>query len=405
MRLLIVSQYFWPENFKINDLAEALHSKGHSVTILTGKPNYPEGKFYKNYGFFSRRKEYYKGIEVIRVPLIPRGNSSGLRLAINYLSFVFFSSFFVLLHPKRKFDSVFVFATSPITVAFPAILYKRMHKVKVHLWVLDLWPESVSAAGNIKSPSVHKILTRMVRYIYTRVDKILISSRGFKKSIEEKGISLDKIHYIPNWAEEIFENPTRFERHKFAHLMPVGFKVMFTGNIGEAQDCESILGTAEMLSKNENNVKIVMVGDGRKREWFENSVKQKGLTNVCFLGRHPLSEMPHIIGHADLLLVSLKDEPIFRLTVPAKVQAYLASSKPIVAMLNGEGCAVVSEANAGATCPAGDACGLADILQNLSCKSVDELKRMGALGRLYYDSNFKREKILSDIEALLNTNL
>ena len=402
MKILIVSQYFWPENFKINDLAISLKNKGYEVSVLTGKPNYPQGKFYKGYGFFSRRKEIYHGIKIRRIPLIPRGKSTGIRLAINYLSFVFSSCSYMLFHHK-KYDAIFIFATSPITVAFPALVYRWFHKVKTLLWILDLWPESVSAASNMKNSTIHKLLTQMVKYIYKKVDKILISSKGFKSSIIHKNVPENKINYIPNWAEDIYESPHDIDFFKYKSLIPNGFIVMFTGNIGEAQDCESILATAENLHLHDNNdIQIVMVGDGRKRLWLESEASKKKLTNLHFLGKFPLEEMPNIIAHANVLLVSLKDEYIFTLTAPAKIQTYLASSKPIAAMINGEGANIINEAKAGFSCNAGDSDALAEGLINLSKLQQQELEAIGKKGKQYYDANFRRDKIITEIDKLLH---
>jgi glycosyltransferase involved in cell wall biosynthesis len=399
MNILIISQYFWPENFKINDLAESLVEKKHAVNVLTGKPNYPIGRFYDGYTFFSPRKENHNGIKIRRIPLIPRGKGGGWRLILNYFSFAFISCFYVLFHHK-KYDVVFVFATSPITVAFPAILYRWFHKTKTLLWVLDLWPESVVATSSIRSKFAIEILSRMVRGIYKHVDKILISSRGFLSSIKDKGVPAGKIQYVPNWAESFYEQPQTIDEKRYAGLMPAGFKVMFTGNIGEAQDCEALLATAAYLMDMKSNVQLIMVGDGRKKIWFKKEIQKKQLNNVHFLGGFLPEDMPNLILHADILLVSLKDEPIFALTVPARIQTALASKKPIAAMLNGEGATIIREANAGLTCNAGDARLFAENLHRLSRCTSEELQAMGISGRQYYDFHFKRSKVISEIEQL-----
>jgi glycosyltransferase involved in cell wall biosynthesis len=400
MNILIISQYFWPENFKINDLAEGLVEKGHAVNVLTGKPNYPQGKFYDGYTFFSPRKESHSGVKIRRVPLIPRGKAGGFRLALNYFAFAFAACAYILFH-RKKYDAVFVFATSPITVAFPAILYRWLHKTKALLWVLDLWPESIAAASSIHSKFLLKMLTKMVKFIYARMDKILISSRGFQASVEEKGIPSGKIWYVPNWAEPTYEQPVSVDKEKYAELMPEGFKAMLAGNIGEAQGCEALLAAAEYIAKAKSNIQLVVVGDGRKKMWLERGVQKKQLSNVHFLGKFPPEEMPNLTVHADVLLVSLKDEPIFALTVPARIQTSLAAAKPIAAMLNGEGAAIVNEAKAGLTCSAGDARSFADNLQRLSKCTQEELLAMGISGRQYYDAHFKRSKVISEVEQLI----
>ncbi|GHT09929.1 glycosyltransferase WbuB [Bacteroidia bacterium] len=400
MKILIISQYFWPENFKVNDLAECLAEKGHFVNVLTGQPNYPQGKFYTGYSFFAPRNEVHKGVKIRRVPIIPRGKAGGIRLAANYFSFVISSCFYILFQHK-KYDAVFVFATSPITVAFPSIVYQKFHRVNTLLWVLDLWPESVSAASSVRAEWILRLLSKMVKYIYSRMDKILISSKTFRASLEAKGVPSQKIYYAPNWAEELYEKGT-IDKNKYQSLLPDGFKVMFTGNIGEAQDCEALLATAKHLTSMKSNVQLVMVGDGRKRTWFEEEVKKNCLSNVHFLGRFPIDEMPHIIAHTDVVLVSLKDEPIFALTAPTRIQTALVSAKPIAAMLNGEGAAIVNEAGAGLTCPAGDAIAFAQNLQTLSQYSAAQLNEMGMRGKQYYEANFQREKIIVEIENLLS---
>jgi len=409
VKILIVSQYFYPENFKVNDLAVSLKERGHDITVLTGKPNYPEGRFYKGYGFFSKRKEEYNGIIIFRVPLIPRGKSSGIMLFLNYFSFVLTSCLFILFH-RERYDVTFVFATSPITVAFPAILYRKKYKTlvrrEVHaktlLWVLDLWPESVGAASNISMNTANKLLTGMVKYIYRNVDKVLISSQGFKKSVMDKNVPENKVYYAPNWAENAFEEAENIDFEKYANMIPRGFIVMFTGNIGEAQDCEAILMTAKELKNRQNDAQIVMVGDGRKRSWLQEQATKLVLNNIHFTGRYPLEEMPNIIAHADVLLVSLKDEPIFSLTVPAKIQSYLASKKPILVMLNGEGAEIVKNSSSGLTCSSGDYISLVDNIEEMQKKTSEERIALGIAGYEYYTSMFLREKVISDIEAIMD---
>jgi glycosyltransferase involved in cell wall biosynthesis len=294
-----------------------------------------------------------------------------------------------------------VFATSPITVAFPAILYRKKYGTKTLLWVLDLWPESVSAASNISTNTANKFLTGMVRYIYKNVDKVLISSQGFRKSVMDKKVPENKIHYIPNWAENVFEEAKNINFEKYANVMPNGFIVMFTGNIGEAQDCESILMAAKGLKNRQNAAQIVMVGDGRKRNWLQEQAEKSSLDNIHFIGRYSLEEMPNIIAHADVLFVSLKDKPIFSLTVPAKIQSYLVSKKPVLVMLNGEGAEVIRDSCSGLTCPAGDYISLVDNITEMQKKSPKDRLAYGNAGFQYYNSTFLRRKIISDIETIM----
>lgn len=398
MKILLVSQYFWPETFRINDLAEELNSRGHQVTVLTGKPNYPSGKIAQGYKWYGYQKEERNGIHIIRVPLIPRGNGSGKRLAINYLSFVFFSCLYVLCH-KKKYDVSLTFAISPITQVYAALLHKYLYKSKAYLWVQDLWPESVTAAGKVDNKGIMNILKRMVRGIYDKVDGILIQSQAFKESIDGIGDYNEKIHYIPNWAEEIFENKKNINRQKYIDLMPKGFKIMFAGNIGEAQDFPSLIKAVEE-TKEYKNIHWIIVGDGRKREEIELIAKNRELSNIHFLGRYPLEEMPNFFIHADATLVTLKNEYIFSLTIPSKIQSYMAFGKPILTMVDGIGNEIVEDAKCGYTARAGDYKELANNAIRMSSLSLEEKNKMEENSFKYYQDNFSRNQVIAALIKL-----
>ena len=210
MKILIVSLYFWPEEFRINDLATDLIDRGHEVTVLTGSPNYPKGKFYNGYGF-NYKTEYYKGVKLYRVPIIARG-SNNINLLLNYISFLLSGSIFAFFH-KGNYDKVFAVNFSPITSVIPAIVYSKKNSVKLYLWVQDLWPESVAAASNIKSKKLNLFLTKIVKYIYANSNSILVQSEGFIKSVSDKGISKEKIFYLPNWAEDLYFKHTTMAKY------------------------------------------------------------------------------------------------------------------------------------------------------------------------------------------------
>ncbi len=394
-KILIVTQYFFPEEFKINDLAEELVARGHRVTVLTGKPNYPKGDFFDGYSFSKTIHENYKGADVIRVPVIRRGKGGAIRLILNYMSFVFFASWYVLTH-KMKYDSVFCWETSPITQAYPAILAKKKSKCKLSMWIQDLWPESLSAAGGINNKTILGIVNSMVKSIYKKCDVLFVQSEAFKESIVEKGDFADKIFYAPNWAEDLFVNPVIDEK-KYKDLMPDGFKVMFAGNIGEAQDFDSIIKAAE-LTKEHKDIHWVIVGDGRKRPEVEKWIAEKGLgETVHLLGRFPVTEMPNFFVHADAMLVSLKDDYIFSLTIPSKTQAYMAFGKPILSMINGIGNDIINEIQCGLTANSNDFEGLSNNVLKMSHFDQAVLKEMGEKGRTYYQSNFQKTIVLDTI--------
>jgi len=396
MKILIVSQYFWPENFRINDLALDLLKRGHEVFVLTGKPNYPQGKIYDGYRVMSYTTDLYEGIKIFRVPLIPRGSATGFRLSLNYFSYVLFSCIFILFH-RKKFDVTLTFAISPISQAYPAILHKILFKSKACIWVQDLWPESVTAAGKINSQFVMMCLTKMVKHIYKYSDKILVQSEAFIPSIEEKGGTKKQIGYIPNWAEDLFSNTTVVNKEKYQNLMPFGFKIMFTGNIGEAQDFDSIL-KAVIITKEFKDLKWIIVGDGRKKKWLESEIIRLGLQDtILLLGRFPVEEMPNFFIHADIMLLSLKNEEIYSMTIPSKLQSYLAFGKPVVGMLNGIGAEVIRNANCGEIANASDYNSLANHVVNLYHQEKHFLTLTGENGRRYYNQNFSKENIIDNL--------
>lgn len=403
MRILLVSQYFWPETFRVNDLAQELILRGNEVTVLTGKPNYPQGNIYKGYKFWGYTKESYKGIQVIRVPLFPRGKGSGIRLALNYLSFVFFSCLYILLH-RKKYDVSLTFAISPITQVYAALLHKMIAGSHAYLWVQDLWPESVVAAGKMHSNIVYRVLNSMVKSIYRHVDGICIQSEAFSKSILEKGNFEHKISYIPNWAEDLFTNSLKNNKERFRSLIPSGFIVMFAGNIGEAQDFDSVIQAA-ICTRDCSSIKWVVIGDGRKKEFVEQQINKFGLHDtVLLLGRYPLEDMPDLFVHADVMLVSLKDQYIFSLTIPSKIQSYMSFGKPLVSMMNGIGNEIINKADCGYTAAAGDYKTLANNIKRLSEAKKDDLLLKENSGRLYYDKHFSKDKIISRLIDILQNN-
>lgn len=398
MRILIVSQYFWPESFRINDLAIGLKEMGHEVTVLTAKPNYPQGRFYRGYGLFTVHTEEYRGIKIIRVPIIPRFSGKSWQLVLNYVSFVFFASLIAPFRCRGKVDIIFSYLTSPITAALPAILLKKIKKAPLYLWVQDLWPESVSATGAIKSPGILNGISRLVGFIYRQANKILISSKSFHESIQAYLTNTPiPIEYFPNSVEAVYRPVEKNADFKAKHKLPNGFTLMFAGNVGYAQDFPMLLQAADML-RDKKDIHFVILGEGRHFEWVKSEVKAKNLTDtVHLLGRYPLELMPHFFTHADVLLASLRDEPVFELTVPCKIQSYLACGKPILAALSGEGGKLVEEAGAGLVTPPGQAKALVDAIQTLKQLGQEAIAKMSASALQHYNQFFLRDKLLNQL--------
>ena len=249
MRVLIITQYFWPENFRINDLASGLKERGHKVTVYTGIPNYPDGRFFTGYGFFRNVRQDHNGLEVIRAPLLPRGKGNRISLAINYVSFALGASILAPFLCRKKHDLIFVYEPSPITVGLPALVLKKLKSAPVFFWMQDLWPESLSATGAVNSKSILKMAEGLVRFICRRCDRILIQSEAFSSPVQRLGVIPERILYFPNSAEDLYR-PMQLDKDAIERsLIPAGFRIMFAGNIGAAQDFKTILAAAERLKE------------------------------------------------------------------------------------------------------------------------------------------------------------
>lgn len=396
MKILFVSQYFYPETFKGNDIVFDFVKRGHDVTVLTGKPNYPEGNFYKGYGFLKKSTEVIEGAKIIRTPIYPRRNGNGLHLVLNYMSFVFFSYFACLFRLKGKYDLIFVQQLSPVTMAFPGVWLKKKFNIPLYLWVLDLWPESVLAASNFKNPIIIRFIENIVKKIYNQSDVILISSKYFEKSIKEKLVNKNKeIVYLPNWAEDVFINKTSKSILSIPDL-PLGFNIMFAGNVGESQDFETIIKAAELTLSEDIN--WIIVGEGRKLDWIKEQIQLRQLNNVFLLGRHSIETMPEFFNKANVMLVSLKDEPVFSLTVPAKIQAYMASSKIILGSLNGEGNVIINESGCGYAVNAGNPNLLSEKAIFLKNSPKNKIIEMQMKSKQYYENHFSKKTLFDSLE-------
>lgn len=402
MRLLVVSQYFWPERFRINDLVRGLTGRGHEITVLTGIPNYPEGSFFEGYGLRGRRAEVVAGATVFRVPLVPRGAGGGFRLALNYASFALAASVYGPLLCRDRYDVIFVCQLSPVTVAIPALVMKSLLRVPMMVWVLDLWPESLSASGAVRSRAALQLVDRMVRGIYARSDLLAVASPGFRKSLAERGVAESRIVELPNWYEPEYAAPLSLDGERLAHELPDGFIVMFAGNVGEAQDFQTILDAAEAL-RSLDDLHWVVLGVGRALEQVRSEVARRALgERFHLLGQRPQGEMPAHFARADVMLVTLRRDPAFALTIPGKIQSYMACGRPIAAALDGEGRVLVNDSAAGLTCAAGDAAGLAEIVRELYLMPRERREAMGERGRRYCHENFDRESLLDRFETWMS---
>ena len=403
MRVLIVSQYFFPEQFRVNDVAKGLVERGHEVTVLTGQPNYETGSFVDGYTAFHPAKEVIGGVEILRCPLIARGRGTGARLALNYISFALSSGILAPLKVRKSFDVSIVYQMSPVTMAVPAFVLKRLRGIPVVFWVQDLWPETLRATGKIVSERLLEILRRMVASMYRGSDRVLVESEAFLPAVRAAGLGNDRVAFLPEWAES-FYRPVAVDQHAPERTEMSGtFQVVFGGNIGVAQAIDTIIDAADHL-RDQPDITWVMIGDGRRRAWAEQRVAQLGLHHrFVFLGRRPPEAMPNYFALADVLILTLQRDPAFAMTIPAKLQSYLACGRPISAALDGVGGRVVRESGGGLSCGSEDSRGLADEVLFLFRMSVAEREAMGQAGRKFYEQHFDRELLLDELESHLAT--
>ena len=405
MHILIITQYFWPENFKINSLSLELKNKGHKVSVLTGLPNYPTGKFSDGYSFWKTHNETWNGIKIFRSKLIPRFSGKGIYLFFNYISFALFASLKLLFTIKEKPDLIFVYEPSPITVGIPAILAKKKFKnIPIFFWVQDLWPDSLKDTGAFNNKLILNAVDKLTRYIYKKSDLILVQSEAFTEYIIKQGVPSNKIKYFPNPTEK-FYNVTKIEL-AYSKLFPIGFNLVFAGNIGEAQSFDTLILAAHKLKHLKYPIFWNIFGDGRAREQLSRRVIELNLEeNFIFKGTFKSEEMPSFFACADALVVSLKKSKIFSLTIPAKVQSYLACGKPIIASIDGEGAKIIKQAQAGLVSASEDVDNLVANILQLYNLSAMERTTLGLNGRVYFEKEFLMDILIDKLEIIFESKI
>lgn len=398
LNILVVSQYFSPENFRINDLVMGLRDRGHDVTVLAGTPNYPEGRYFDGYGPFRNTRSDFHGAKVFRVPIIARGrHGSSTQRVANYVSYALSASLIGPFLCREKYDVIFTYQLSPVMIGIPALVLRRLKHIPMILWVQDLWPDSLIATSAIKSKLIIDLVGCLVRWIYRGSDLILVQSRAFATSISKYGVDPAKVRYFPNSAESFYREWIIGPDEPEEKLLPKGFRIVFAGNIGVAQDFGTILAAAKLLIKYPD-IKWIIAGDGSQREWVESKVRELSLSDhVTLIGRHPPEAMPRLFALADGLLVTLKSDPIFELTIPSKLQSYMACGRPIVAALDGEGTRAIEAAGAGFVSPTESPEALAEAVLNLYKLSPEGRAQMGRSAQEYFLKHFEREKLIDTL--------
>ena len=379
-RILIYTNHFYPEQFKINEIVEWLSIKESHIRIITGLPNYPSGKIIKEYS-----SKFKDNIIVNRLFLIPRGSGSNLMLIINYLSY-FLSCFFFTIYIalfKKKYDVIFVHHTSPIFISFHPVVYSFFKKTKKILWDLDIWPESLQAVGVVKSSYIISILEIMVKWVYSKYDSILVSSKSLFSVVKQRFDG--KIIYFPNWADKVIEDNIIDDTISFS-INTKKFNIVYTGNIGKSQNFKSLIKTIEHV---DGNIHWTFVGDGRFKSELINLIDQKNLNaKVSFIDQVSIDLIPSIASKADSLFLSLKSDVIFSKTVPAKLQTYMALGKPIIGVLDGEGAKLIVDSDCGIVEENYNYEKLAKKINSFASKNSSELINKGENAKKYYFKHF-----------------
>lgn len=401
MRITFISQYFFPERFSNNAIVKELVERGHSVDVVCCVPNYGQEEFFEGYSNHERRKESWNGARVFRARTIARGRSS-IRLALNFLWYPIAASWTIARQVKGRPDVSFVSMPSPIFQAFVGLFLRATRGTPCVYWVQDLWPESAIISLGLKKSIITITLNAVCGWLYRRADLVLIQSEAFRESLERQGVSPERISFLPNTAPAMYQPVDPVAETESRVRVPDGeFRIMFAGNIGESQDFDTLLATASILRERKGLVWIV-VGSGRDEARVRRQVEILGLSEkFIFLGPHPEELMPSIFSHADAMLVSLKDTQIFRLTVPYKIQCYMACGKPVIASLSGEGARLVIESEAGFVAPASQPEKLANQIEKFLDLSEDTKREMGLNARTFFEQNYGQNVVYDRLEALL----
>lgn len=400
--ILVVSQYFYPETFRINDMCLEWVKRGYKVTVVTGIPNYPMGKTFKGYGITKKRHEIWNGIEIYRIPLIPRGSGS-LGMIANYLSFMV-SGMLAGKMKNIKADLVFSFEVSPMTQVMTGISFAKKLHVPHYLYVQDLWPENVITVTGIKNPFVIKPIDKMVDYIYKNSDEIFATSPSFVEAICNRKVAVnrEKVHYWPQYAEEFYKpidkNTAKAAAAAYGIPNDNSFKIIFTGNVGTAQGLQILPKTAESL-KNEN-VKFVIVGDGRYLDTLTEEIKKYQVNDKFILvPRQPAETVPALLASCEAAFISFAKDELWTKTIPAKLQSYMACGMPVIAAAEGETARIIAESGCGVCCNLGNAQQLGRIVTEMMQLDLTEI---GKNSRRYFDNNFTKQILMNMMDKYLN---
>jgi glycosyltransferase involved in cell wall biosynthesis len=380
MKILIITQWYDPEpTFKGQLFAKSLAEAGHEVQVITGFPNYPGGKVYDGYKIKPYTIDWIDGVKVCRVALYPSHNQSGVKRAFNYLSFAFSSFLFGLLK-AHKADVIYAYHP-PLTTSFCAALLGKLKRIPVVIDIQDLWPDTLKATGMINSPKVLGVVNKLCNLTYRMCNRIVVLSPGFKRLLKQRGVPESKLDVIYNWCDEKNLTASGTTNHKLPEL---GFNIVFAGNMGPAQGIMSVIDAAGLLQQQGVKANIIFVGSGLSEAEGKSKVAEEAINNVFFIPRVPMSEVGCILDRADALLVHLVDDPLFRITIPSKTQAYMAMGKPIIMAVKGDCADLIEQAGAGVSCHPQEPQALASAITRMVEAPEQELALMGERGASFY---------------------
>lgn len=405
--ILLISQYFHPETFRVNDMADEWVKRGYRVTVLTGIPNYPMGKFYEGYDYTHKRKEKWEGVEIIRIPLVPRGNSGKkilnyFGMTANYFSFVL-SGFLWVESKGIQADMVYTYEVSPMTQALVGCLYRKKYKVPHFLYVTDLWPENVESVTGVHTRFLIHPIQCMVDYIYKNTDYIFTCSKSFIPKIEARGVSNSRIEFWPQYAEEFYKPLVAKDE-----LIPQDkvINLVFTGSVGFAQGLGILVDTAKKLKHRSVLVRFSIIGDGRYLDILKEDIKVSSVEDYFnFIPRQKAEDIPKYIACADAQLITLSKNDVFAITLPAKTQSCFACGKPILVSADGEIQDIVNEAGAGLCSNAEDVSGLENNIIRFMNMSLDERIRLGENALYYAKTHFDKTKQMDRLDKVFKEYL
>lgn len=392
MKILVVSQYYYPENFRINQLCLDLKERGHDVSVLTGRPNYPKGEYFEGYSFKGKEDEVWNDIPILRVPLRARKKGS-INLIRNYLSFVYHGNKRVR-QLEENYDVIYVFEVSPMTVALPAIKLKKLKNIPVIMNVQDLWPENIIAVTGIDNRLIIGIINKLVNYIYKNCSFILCASPSFVDKIKQRVTNKEKVRYWPQYSliEETDEKFPNYDQSKF--------NITFTGNIGEAQGIDLAIKTADKLK--DTNIHWHFVGDGRNKGKMQELVNSLKLNDrITFHGFIEEKEIPQYLSASAAALLILKPNPVFEMTIPAKLQTYLSCGVPIIGCVSGEGKKIIEEAKCGLVSNEISSTALEKVCREMIDMTKDELDIFKSNSKKYGNEHFNKEKLVNQLEKYM----